>query len=44
MRFITRPEVVGTWGLPQANKDLCMAAGLEKGAGIDDSVYFGNFG
>lgn len=43
MQFITSPEVVGTWKLPQANKDLCFAEALEKEAGIDDFVYFGNF-
>ena len=44
MQFITRPEIIGNWEQPQANKDLCLAEGLEKGARIDDSVYFGNFG
>jgi len=41
--FVTRPDIVGSWTLPQANKDLCMADGKERGANPDDSVYYGNF-
>lgn len=44
MHLLTRPDVVGKWEIPQANKDLCLAEGIEKGAGPDDSIYFGNFG
>lgn len=44
MQLLTRPDVVGSWDLPQANRDLCSAEGIEKGAGPDDSIYFGNFG
>jgi hypothetical protein len=43
MIFLTRPEVLRILDVPQANRDLCLAPGIEKGKGIDDSVYFGIF-
>jgi hypothetical protein len=43
MQFLTRPDVVGSWSLPQAHTDLCNATGLDRGMSPDDSIYFGNF-
>ena len=42
MQFLTRPDLVGGWTLPQANQDLCNAKGLRKGAGPKDEIWFGN--
>lgn len=44
MQFLIRPEVVGSWVLPEANKALCEAEGLRKGAGPKDEIWFGNTG
>lgn len=44
MQFLTRPELVGGWVLPEANKALCKAEGLSKGAGPKDEIWFGNTG
>jgi hypothetical protein len=43
MQFMTRLNIAGSWELPQMNRDLCAAEGVEKGANPDDSIYFGNF-
>lgn len=43
MQLLTRPDIVGSWDIPQANRELCAADGIEKGSGPDDSIYFGNF-
>lgn len=44
MQFLTRPELVGQWVLPEANKALCEAEGLKKGSGPKDEIWFGNTG
>jgi hypothetical protein len=44
MHLLTRPDVVGNWEIPRESRDLCQMEGIEKGAGPDDSIYFGNFG
>lgn len=44
MQFLIRPEMVGGWVLPKANKALCEAEGLRKGAGPRDEIWFGNTG
>ncbi|MCJ1266906.1 hypothetical protein MMC22_006791 [Lobaria immixta] len=44
MQFLIRPEMVGGWVLPKANKALCEAEGLRKGAGPRDEIWFGNRG
>lgn len=44
MQFLTRPELAGGWVLPEANKALCEAEGLRKGAGPKDEIWFGNTG
>ena len=43
MQLLTRPDIVGAWDIPQENRDLCKAEGIEKGSSPDDSIYFGNF-
>lgn len=43
MQFLTQPDVVGSWTLAEENRALCSGKGQENGAGVDDSVYFGNF-
>ena len=40
MQFLTRPDLVGGWTLPEANKGLCNAKGLRKGAGPKDEIWF----
>jgi hypothetical protein len=42
MQFLARPDSVRAWDVPEANRALCVAPGLENGTGIDDKVYFGN--
>lgn len=42
MQFLTRPNVVGSWQLPEANKALCRADGLEKGNGPKDERWYGH--
>lgn len=42
MQFLTRPEEVGEWELPEANRLLCEAEGLEKGTGPRDEIWYGN--
>lgn len=42
MQFLTRPDVVGNWKLPEANKQLCRAEGLEKGSGPNDEIWYGH--
>ena len=42
MQFLTRPNVVGSWKLPEANKALCRADGLEKGNGPKDERWYGH--
>jgi hypothetical protein len=44
MHLLTRPDIVGSWNLPQTNTDLCKAEGIERGSSPDDSIYFGNSG
>lgn len=44
MQFLTRPELVRDWVLPNANKVLCEAEGLAKGTGPRDEIWFGNAG
>lgn len=41
MQFLTRPEIVGSWKLPEVNKELCQADGLEMGSGPADEAWFG---
>jgi hypothetical protein len=41
MQLLTRPEIAGSWELPQANLDLCKAEGIERGSAPADSIYFG---
>lgn len=42
MQLFTRPDIVRSWEIPQENRDLCKAQGIEKGSAPDDSIYFGN--
>lgn len=44
MQFLTMSDLVGTWILPDANKALCEAKGLAKGAGPKDDIWFGHAG
>lgn len=44
MQFLTRPELVGEWVIPEANKALCEAEGLSKGSRPRDEIWFGNTG
>ena len=39
MQILTRPEVVATWDLPEANQELCKAEGLERGMGPKDEDF-----
>ncbi len=41
MQFLSRPEVMATWDIPQANQQLCEAVGLEKGAAPKDEIWYG---
>jgi FtsP/CotA-like multicopper oxidase with cupredoxin domain len=41
MQFFSQPEVVEGWELPQENKELCEAKGIERGAGPKDDIWFG---
>ncbi|MCJ1309815.1 hypothetical protein MMC25_003476 [Agyrium rufum] len=40
MQFLTRSEVVGAWELPEADRQLCQAEGLERGATPTDEIFF----
>ena len=42
MQLLTRPDLVGSWDLPEANQELCKAGGLEKGTSPKDEIWFGN--
>lgn len=44
MQFLTGSDVVGNWKLPEANKALCRADGLEKGNGPKDEIWYGGTG
>lgn len=39
MQLLVRPDIVGSWTLPEANLALCKAKGLEKGTGPKDDVW-----
>ena len=41
MQFLNQPEVLATWEIPEANRRLCEAEGLEKGASPKDEIWFG---
>ncbi len=41
MQFLSQPEVMASWKLPEANEQLCKTGGLEKGAAPEDEVWFG---
>lgn len=41
MQFLSQPEVMITRDIPEANKKLCEAADLEKGAPPKDEIWFG---
>ena len=41
MQLFTRPDVVATWSLPKANRELCEADGLEKGTSPKDEIWYG---
>ncbi|KAK5123397.1 hypothetical protein LTR85_002829 [Meristemomyces frigidus] len=41
MQFLTRTDELAKLVVPDANRALCAAAGLEKGMGPDDEVYHG---
>jgi FtsP/CotA-like multicopper oxidase with cupredoxin domain len=41
MQFLSQPEVMAKWELPEANKQLCEAEGLERGAAPKDEEWFG---
>ena len=41
MQLLVQPEVVGTWELPERNKELCERRGLERGAGPRDEIWYG---
>ncbi|GAB7353653.1 hypothetical protein MBLNU459_g4062t1 [Dothideomycetes sp. NU459] len=40
MQFLTRTDELAGMRIPEANGDLCMAEGLEKGAGPRDEDYY----
>ena len=42
MQFLSQPEVVATFDLPEASKQLCEAEGIEKGAAPKDDIWFGS--
>lgn len=42
MQILSQPEVMAKWELPEANKRLCEAEGLEKGAAPKDEIWFGS--
>jgi FtsP/CotA-like multicopper oxidase with cupredoxin domain len=39
MQFVTQPEVMATWELPEANTRLCEAPGIERGGGFEDEFF-----
>ena len=44
MQLLTRPDLVGAWNLPEANRALCRADGLENGSRPKDEIWVGNRG
>jgi FtsP/CotA-like multicopper oxidase with cupredoxin domain len=42
MQFLSQPEVMATWDVPDANLRLCEADGLEKGAAPKDEIWYGH--
>lgn len=44
MHFLTRPDLVREWVVPDENRELCEAEGLAKGSGPKDEIWFGNLG
>jgi len=41
MQFLSRPEMMATWEIPEASRRLCEAEGLERGAAPKDEIWFG---
>jgi FtsP/CotA-like multicopper oxidase with cupredoxin domain len=41
MQFLSQPDAMRSWELPEANLRLCEANGLEKGAAPKDETWFG---
>lgn len=39
MQLLIRPDIVGTWTLPEANLELCKGDGLENGTGPKDDIW-----
>jgi FtsP/CotA-like multicopper oxidase with cupredoxin domain len=44
MQFWMRSDEMKAWNLPEANRRLCEMAGIEKGAGPGDYIWFGDSG
>jgi hypothetical protein len=42
MQILSQPEAIANWELPNANKQLCEAEGLERGAAPKDEIWFGS--